>query len=267
MVSVIGTALPAGVAVSTLLIAAYLIALTFLEDPARAGQDFRFYRDVGDRWLSSGVYYLPRQLEGEYELALMVDVLYPPPALLLFVPLALLPPGLDGVAWWGVPLAIVALQVWRERPAPWTFMVAGLLLLWPRSYGSFVWGNTDIWLLAAVAGGVLWGWPALLAALKPSFAFLALVGIRDRSWWIGGVILAAISLLALPLWFDYARAMTSIRGLGLDYSLFNLPIALIPLVFHLGRTRSPSRTEGTGPPSARLVRGLPRLRAPGWREG
>jgi hypothetical protein len=228
--------LPAGIGVGILLLVASVTIQTALQDP-RVGQDFRFYRDAGLRWLESGQLYLPHQLSGEYPLALMVDVLYPPTALLLFVPMALLPFWVAAAAWWGIPAAVVARQLWVERPAPWTWPLAGLLLLWPRSYGSLVWGNTDLWLVAAVSAGLLWGWPAVLAVLKPTFAPFALVGIRRRSWWIAAAALLVFSLVALPLWFDYARAMSNVRGLGLDYSLFNLPIAFIPLVLHLGRRR------------------------------
>ena len=48
-----------------------------------AGQDFWFYRACGARWLESGAFYLPHQLEGPYELALMTDVLYPPPTIVV----------------------------------------------------------------------------------------------------------------------------------------------------------------------------------------
>jgi hypothetical protein len=240
---VIRRAVPMGIALGTLALVVGVAVQTGLEDP-KVGIDFLFYREAGLRWLETGEFYLPGQLSGEYQLKLMVDVLYPPTALLLFVPLALLPIGAAAVAWWAIPAAVLARQVWVERPAPWAWSIAALLLLWPRSYGSVLWGNTDIWVVAAVSAGFLWGWPALLAVLKPSFAPFALVGIRRRSWWVAAAVVLAFSIAALPLWFDYFRAMAGVRGLGLDYSLLNLPIAFIPLVLHLGRTRqAPTQLE------------------------
>jgi hypothetical protein len=51
-----------------------------LDDPRVFGYDFRFYRDVGARWLADGLLYLPHQLAGPYDFAMMVDVVYPPNA-------------------------------------------------------------------------------------------------------------------------------------------------------------------------------------------
>jgi hypothetical protein len=228
--------LPAGIGIGIFVLVVGLTLQTTFSDP-RVGQDFRFYRDVALHWLTTGQLYLPHQLEGEYHLALMVDVLYPPTALLLFVPFALVPGWLAAMAWWGIPAAVVARQAWVQRPGPWTWPVVGLLLLWPRSYGSIAWGNTDIWLVTFVSAGLLWGWPAVLVLLKPTFAPFALVGIGRRSWWIAAAGLALFSLAALPLWFDYVQAMLRVRGLQLDYSVFNLPIVLVPLALHLGRRR------------------------------
>jgi hypothetical protein len=60
------------------------------------GDDARFYRDIGLRWLADGSYYLPHQLAGPYPVTLQLDNLYPPTALALFVPLRVLP----GPLWW-----------------------------------------------------------------------------------------------------------------------------------------------------------------------
>ena len=47
------------------------------------------------------------QLAGPYDVTLMTDVLYPPSALLLFVPFSILPI----VLWWVVPIAITGYSV------------------------------------------------------------------------------------------------------------------------------------------------------------
>lgn len=196
------------------------------------GMDYDFYRAVGARWLVDGSYYLPHQLAGPYDVALMVDVLYPPTALILFVPLVFLP----AIAWWAVPVGLVAYALWRWRPDVRAWPVLVLLLMWPRAMGAVFHGNTDMWVAAGVAGGLLWGWPAALVLLKPVFAPLALVGARQRSWWIALGLGVTSVVVMLPLWFDYMTAMRNLH-IGWDYSLTSLPLMLIPVVAWWTRSR------------------------------
>ena len=58
---------------------AYLFPYIASQDAV--GTDHTFYREVGQRWLDTGVYYLPHQLAGPYQVQADVDVLYPPLAL------------------------------------------------------------------------------------------------------------------------------------------------------------------------------------------
>lgn len=188
------------------------------------GQDFWFYRAVGAQWLESGQLYLPRQLAGPHDVALMVDVLYPPLALMIFVPLAVLPAPLAAVSWWMIPVIILAATTRRRW---WIWVV---VLLWPRALGAFVYGNTDMWAAAAVAAGILLGWPAVLLIMKPAFAPLALVGITHRSWWFVAALTGLLIVITLPLWSDYARVMSTVRGVGLPYSLASFPLVIAPLL-------------------------------------
>jgi hypothetical protein len=204
--------------------------------------DYVFYRDVGAGWLRDGSYYLPRQVSGEpYDVTLMVDVLYPPHALFLFVPLAFVP----AVLWWAVPIGVLAYMIWRWRPAPWAWVAMILLLMWPRANAAFLFGNTDMWMAAAVAAGLTWGWPALALTLKPTFLPLAFIGVRTRGWWIALVVLGAVSLAMIPLWIDYFTAMRTVH-LGLDYSLGSVPLLLVPIVAWLGRRRDRDADVGAG---------------------
>ena len=109
-----------------------------------------------------------------------------------------------------------------------------LLLAWPKATNSIVYGNTDMWMMAAVAGGLRWGWPALLLFLKPTLAIFALVGIRHRSWWIGLAALAIVSIIQLPLWLDYVVAMRNL-SIHADYSVVSIPMLLIPIVAWMAR--------------------------------
>jgi hypothetical protein len=170
----------------------------------------------------------------------MVDVLYPPWALFLFVPFAFLP----AFVWWAIPITVTLYVLRWLRPAPWAVFAMLVLMLWPAAIGSYLFGNTDIWAVAGVAGGFRWGWPAILLLLKPTFAPFVLAGCRHRSWWVGGLALMVSSLLLLPLWFDYVRAMTHL-GIDPRYSLGSLPLLLVPVIAWAGRAR-PLDRHGVG---------------------
>lgn len=215
---------------------AFVVAMVILywrEQPRSFGFDFSFYRFVGQRWLGTGVYYVPYQLAGPYPFHDMVDNLYPPSALFLFVPATILP----GVLWWIVPAAVVGYAFWTWRPAPWAWAIAALLMCWPKSYIAWIFGNTEMWVMAAVAGGLLWGWPAVIAFIKPVFAPLALVGIRRRSWWVASAIVAVVSLAMLPMWLDYLAVVRNLEHNGLLFAQ-GVPLLLVPLIAWRGRRRA-----------------------------
>lgn len=203
------------------------------------GMDFVFYRDVGIRWLADGSYYLPGQLQGPYEVTLMADVLYPPSALLLFVPFAFLP----AILWWAVPLGIIGYALYRWQPPMRALVAIVLLLMWPGSLSVIVYGNTNLWIAAGVAGGLLWGWPAALVLLKPSLAPLALVGVRHRSWWVSLAGLTVLGLATFPMWLEYLQTMRDAQGLGLSYVLWGLPILAVPVVAYASRYRPSARSR------------------------
>jgi hypothetical protein len=198
-----------------------------------AGMDFWFYRDIAVRWLADGTYYLPHQLTGEpYPLTPMVDVLYPPNALVLFVPFVWLP----AILWWVIPLAVVAYVVWSYRPSPWGWVAIVACIAWPRTFGAVLFGNTDMWVAAAVAGGLRWGWPAALLAIKPMFAPLGIVGIRKRSTWVAGAFMVAVSLPMLGDYWTAARNLVVTDPLA--YWTVSIPFALLPIVAWWSRTRA-----------------------------
>jgi hypothetical protein len=197
-------------------------------------QDYEYYRAVGERFLSDGSFYLPRQLSGPYLVHLMEDVLYPPVALLLFIPFAVLP----AVLWWVIPMTITGYVLWKLQPAPWAWCVMLILLAHPRGIGSYLFGNTDIWAVAIIAAGIRWKWPAVLLVFKPIYLPFALIWIRHRSWWIALALVALVSLLMLPLWLDYL-ASTRNMTINADYSLGSLPLMLVPIVAWIGSPSAP----------------------------
>jgi hypothetical protein len=192
------------------------------------------YFPGAQRFLDTGSPYAPEQVAGAWSLGAH-SFIHPPAALALFVPFLALPLPL----WWVLPLGFTAWAVWRLRPAPWTWPLMAACLLWPRSTGSLLAGNSDMWAMAFVAAGTLWGWPVALLAIKPTFAPLALIGIRRRWTWIAGVVWLALVAVTLPLWLEWLR-VTANAGLSPTYSVNNLPLVLLPLVAWAGRCQRPS---------------------------
>ncbi len=190
------------------------------------------YLPAASRFLATGSPYLPAQVAGPWQLGVH-SFIHPPIALALFVPYLYLPLAL----WWIVPVGLVTAALRRLNPSDWAWPVMAACLVWPRSVGSVVAGNTDVWAMAAVAAGSAWGWPVVLLAVKPTLAPLAVVAIRRRSAWIGAVIVAMASVAMLPLWIDWLHVIAN-AGLSWTYSLANLPLVAAPAVAWLARRRT-----------------------------
>jgi hypothetical protein len=194
-------------------------------DEKAIGIDPVFYQDMGRRWLDTGTFYTERQLSGPYETTTLIDNLYPPIALYLFVPFVFLPL----ILWWIIPLAIIGYVVWQLRPVPWSWPLLALIVALPKTISATIYGNSDLWVAAAASAGLLWHWPGVLAVFKPSLAFFALVGIRHVSWWFMAAILGVLSLPLLPLWLQYPTVMLNSSSTAI-YSIGNLPFMFLPIV-------------------------------------
>jgi hypothetical protein len=224
----------AGAVVVVLLVFAVLEAAIVLPPALTSGlhvtwgMDFRLYVEHATRWMAGEGFYLPVQLAGPYVIEDVQGAAYPPVLLYLLVPFVV---GLPWVVWWLVPLAVVGAAVVKSRPAPWQWVALALILVYPRTWTIVVLGNPAMWALAALAAGMVWKWPAVGVLLKATFAPLALVGIRHRSWWVA---LAVAGLLALPfgmMWLDYLTAvMNAETSRGLEYTLGEWPVALLLVV-------------------------------------
>ena len=141
--------------------------------------DITQYLAATRRWLETGTPYLPNEVAAPFQFG--YETFLHPPVSLLFLPFLYLPIAL----WWAIPIGAVVWSVWSWRPTRWIYPLIALLMIWPRSTGGLIVGNTDMWVCAFVALGLRYGWPALPIAIKPSFAPLMLVGMRHRSWWWG----------------------------------------------------------------------------------
>ena len=108
-----------------------------------------------------------------------------------------------------------------------------------------------------MAGGLQWGWPAALIAIKPSVLPFLLVGVRRRSFWVAGAILGLASLTLWPLWPVY---VTAIRNMELrsDYSLGSVTLLLMPIVAWFARRRPTEAPEPSGR-SSLSTQGSPEL--------
>lgn len=223
-----------GLTVVILAVAAWETVLLYgiIDGQHAIGTDLHYYQFVAQRWLDTGVFYTDRQLAGPYEVQTLVDNLYPPHALYLFVPFLILPDPL----WWILPLGLIAYVVWWCRPVAWMWPVLALIVLFPKTPGQILFGNTDMWVAAAIAAGVRWAWPSVLVTFKPSLAFFAILGIRSRSWWIAAVLLGLASLPFIGLWLDYPTTMAN-SSAKFWYSFGNMPFFVLPIVASLGSSR------------------------------
>jgi len=203
------------------------------------GIDYAFYRELGLRVVSGGPVYLPHQLAGPYDVGIMVDNLYPPSALPLFIATLITP----AIAWWLVPLGVTAYCI--GRPSRTALVAILLVLAWPRAAGALLYGNTDMWVMAAVAAGLRWGWPALAVTLKPVFAPLALLGVRRRSWWVAAGLGLVFVAATWPLWMEYLTVMRNLR-IAPSYSVGSIPLVVLPLVLHFASTGPRVTVKGAG---------------------
>ena len=210
------------------------IAVSYLKDHV-PGEDLRIYMEASTRLFSGGSWYLDRQLHGPYEI-LPGDVLFPVTTAPFFWTWNVLPMPL----FWILPAAFFAWFLWQIRPQPLAWLVMPLFFLIEGPFRLWF-GNPDIWVIAVVAAGLIWRWPAALVFLKPSVFPLAFIGVRSRAWW---VLSALIGITMLPFALQYVRVALDGQGGGLLYSIRVVPMLMIPVVAWLGRTRDPQPGRG-----------------------
>lgn len=193
------------------------------------GIDFQLYMDATRSWLAGGPFYHAYQLAGPYPIQ-NGDILYQPNALFLFVPFAVVPVVLSMVLWWAIPLGVTAWAVWRMRPPLIAWPFIAMCLAWPPFVARTVAGNPVMWAMAAVALGCLFRWPSVFALIKASLFPFALLGIRDRRWWLALAVLAIASLPFGTMWTDWVTVVLNSRNGGIAYSLQDVPILLLPII-------------------------------------
>lgn len=183
-------------------------------------------------WLAGRSPYLPGEVAGTYTFG-ENTFLHPPISLPLFAAFTVLPLPL----FWAIPLVAIG---WSVRGAPaWAWPLVALAAAWPRTHGSLIVGNTDMWVAGGAALGARYGWPALLVAIKPSLALFMLTGVLQRSWWFGLPVLALSSIPFGWLWTEWLAVIWNAPA-GLDYSLLNAPFpAAVSLAALAAKERTP----------------------------
>lgn len=194
------------------------------------GIDYRTYMEAARRFLEGGSFYHPDQLTGPYP-PTAGPILYPPVALWLMAPFAVLP----AVLWWAIPVVLIGWAFVRLRPAPWALAIIGLLALLPISQSPIVYGNPVMWLLPALSWGLIRGGWAVAVLAKPTLAPFALAGVRRRGWWIGLAVFVAASLPFGTMWLDWIVAVRN-SSIGVTHNIWQIPLMLIPVVAWLGRS-------------------------------
>lgn len=194
------------------------------------GVDYRLYMDAARRWLSGGPYFEGYQLAGPYDIR-AGDILYPPVALVLFVPFSYAP----AIFYWAIPLATLGTVVrhWRPRPEVWPLLA--FCAAWPTTALKTWTGNPVLWVAAALAVGTVYRGASVLVLLKPSLFPFALFGANRRAWWLALGLLIAVSLPFGSLWVDWLTALSNSRGGGLLYSALEIPLLALPIVAWAGR--------------------------------
>ena len=205
------------------------------------GHDLRLYTDQVQTVLAGGPWYHDRQLHGPYVIE-WGDILYPPVAILFFAPWIVLPFAL----WLAIPTVVAGYLIRTWRPAPWSWVVMALCILWPFTLLKILSGNPSLWVIMLVALGIRSGWPSAFILLKPSFAPFALIGIRERLWWTIAVGLVVLSLPFAGLTLQYPRVLLDSRsGDGIFYSIADLPMVMIPVVAWLARRDQGARARAS----------------------
>ncbi len=204
------------------------------------GHDFTTYRDAAQTWLDTGRFYPAYELSGPFAV-IEREILYPPTSILLFAPFTFLP----AILWWVIPIGVTTAVIvsWRPQPSGWALIA--LLLALPITSFSYSAtldmmfnGNPVMWTVMFVALATRFPFFGPFALLKPTPLLLpfSLIGIRSREWWLGSVVVVALSLSFLPLWPDFIRVLQNAQGGGFLYGPASVFPALIPVVAWVSRT-------------------------------
>jgi hypothetical protein len=197
------------------------------------GIDLDIYLDASRRVLGGAPWHLAPEVAGPFEVQ-MGDVLYPITSIVLFAPWLVLP----RVLWWALPIVLTVAMVIAWRPRPWSWPLMAMCIAWPMTLARTITGNPSLWMMAFLAVGLSFGWATALIALKPPLLPFALLGARSRAWWLVVGLLAGVSIVFFNDLIQYPTVIANARnGLGMLYSVIDVPMILIPGVAWFAATR------------------------------
>ena len=159
---------------------------------------------------------------------------------------------LPAILWWAIPMTVFAASIAWLRPARWTWPLIALGVAWPQTLAQLLYGNTNMWVAALIAAGVVLAWPSVLILFKPAFAPFALIGIKRRRWWVAMGILCLAAVPFGAMWLDYATVIRN-SSLSASYGLINLPLMVAPLIAWVGRRRPERSVHLEADPFAQAV--------------
>jgi hypothetical protein len=200
------------------------------------GGDYRIYHDAAVRVLSGGSWFFPEQLTGQPYEAVWGHVMYPPVSMAWMIPATFLPELL----WWLIPVSVIGAIVVNHRPSPWGWAGIAACLAWPWSAPILMAGNPGLWIAAACALGTKWRPAFALILAKPSLFPFALLGVRDRGWWLIVSLGLVVSLATLPWTAQWLGVIANAQGQfsGPLYAIRDVGWMLLPLVAWRTTTRS-----------------------------
>lgn len=217
------------------------IALAATSPIASWGSDYDWVMGQAHRILSGGEWYPAWEKAGPFVHgdAVWADLYPPTTVLFLFLPLSLA----GGLAWWTIPLLIIAWVLAYHQPSleGWA-VIAAIAAFWPATWTSVQIGNPTMWMVAFLGLGTMYRWPAAFLLLKPTLAPFALIGAGNRGWWVVVLVFVASLMVLSGPWLEYAQVIANMRGFGLTYSFHDLPFLSIPLIAWMtGRHWTPIR--------------------------
>ena len=189
-------------------------------------KDHHLYMEATRGWLAGGSFYPDWQTSGPYEIR-WGAILYPPIALLLFVPFTFLP----GWLWIIVPLGVTLAVVASHRPGIWRMAVIAVVLASnPMEILDYTAGTPTIWIVMFVALATRWPWWSALVLAKPTLIVFGLLGVRSRTWWLAAIAMSLVTLAFWSMTITWFGVLFDMSGVTVLYSVPNAALVLVPLI-------------------------------------
>jgi hypothetical protein len=200
------------------------------------GDDLDVLTAATTRLFGGESWYLESQLNGPHPHG-QTDVLYPPVVAYAFIPFVWLGP-VAIPTFVALTAGTVVAIVWYWRPAPWTWPLIVVCAIWPNTLLKVISGNPSALVAAVVALATIWPALGILALLKVTFTPFALIATRTATSWTTALIVGLLSLPFLHETLIYPQVLRNTdTAEGFLYSVFDWPMALIPVIAWIASSR------------------------------